>query len=236
MHGFAGWLLMGAGSLPSRPPAPAPLELTWLASTSEAPAIGSPAPATTQPASTTPAATRVAPVDPLLPPPQAQEPVQTGPVTPPPGGMTSEDRPAAPSTPQDAAQVNNAAGLPSASQAPSTAPPGKGETGRAPGPDGLPAAPTPTLSIRAVSYLVPPELVYPLASRRAQEEGRAWVRLLVDASGAPQQVRLETSSGHPRLDEAALATATATRFRPHTENGTARAFWVLMPFVFELEN
>lgn len=98
------------------------------------------------------------------------------------------------------------------------------------------AAMPPMLSIRAVSYLVPPELVYPPASRRAQEEGRAWVRLLVDAAGAPQQARIEHSSGHVRLDEAALATATATRFRPHTENGVARAFWVLMPFVFELEN
>jgi protein TonB len=92
-----------------------------------------------------------------------------------------------------------------------------------------------TLSIGVVSYLMPPRLEYPPGARRAQEEGRVQVRVLVDAAGLPQTVELRQGSGHARLDDAALATARATRFRPHTEDGVPKPFWVLMPFVFQLE-
>lgn len=98
-----------------------------------------------------------------------------------------------------------------------------------------PAGPR-TLDIQRVRYRVPPVLVYPPASRRAQEEGQVQVRLLVDVSGLPTQVELARSSGHARLDEAALASAGLSRFHPHTENGQPRPFRVLVPFVFELEN
>lgn len=103
------------------------------------------------------------------------------------------------------------------------------------------AAPAPppeqprTVSISAVSYLEPPVLQYPLASRRAREQGQVQVRLLVDVQGRPQQANVVRTSGFPRLDDAALATARATRFRPHTEDGVPRAFWVVMPLLFELD-
>ena len=51
----------------------------------------------------------------------------------------------------------------------------------------------------------------------------------------PQQMQLTRSSGFASLDEAALATVRATRFKPYTENGLPQPFWVLMPLVFELE-
>ncbi|RPH46950.1 MAG: energy transducer TonB [Burkholderiales bacterium] len=82
----------------------------------------------------------------------------------------------------------------------------------------------------------PPHLDYPIAARRAREEGRVHVRVLVDASGLPAQTLVVQSSGHPRLDASALAAAQSTRFRPHTENGVALPFWVVMPLIFELEN
>jgi protein TonB len=62
------------------------------------------------------------------------------------------------------------------------------------------------------------------------------VRVLVDARGAPQQMVLLRPSGFARLDEAALATVRATRFKPYTENGVALPFWVVMPLIFELDN
>jgi protein TonB len=101
-----------------------------------------------------------------------------------------------------------------------------------------PATPPPpkTIAITAVDYLTPPQLSYPLASRRLREEGAVQVRVLVDARGAPQQMQLVRSSGSARLDEAALATVRATRFKPYTENGVALPFWVVMPLIFELEN
>jgi protein TonB len=92
------------------------------------------------------------------------------------------------------------------------------------------------VSIGAVRYLSPPVLDYPIAARRAREEGRVHVRVLVDAEGRPAQTQVVRSSGFQRLDASALATVAATRFRPYTENGVALPFWVVMPLVFELEN
>ncbi|GMV00346.1 MAG: hypothetical protein AMXMBFR52_00020 [Burkholderiales bacterium] len=102
-----------------------------------------------------------------------------------------------------------------------------------------PAPPTPapkSLSIRAVEYLSLPVLRYPNASRRMMEEGRVEVRVLVDVAGAPRETVVVHSSGYPRLDEAALATVRATRFKPYAENGVPMPFWVVMPLIFELES
>ncbi|MBE7417274.1 MAG: TonB family protein [Ideonella sp.] len=104
----------------------------------------------------------------------------------------------------------------------------------APAPPSPPAPPT--IAITAVEYLTPPVLTYPAAARRAREQGQVHVRVLVDARGTPQQTTLIRSSGHARLDEAALATVRRTRFKPYTENGLPLPFWVVMPLVFELEN
>lgn len=108
-------------------------------------------------------------------------------------------------------------------------------------PTPAPPAPAPSpapkdLSIRAVEYLTLPVLRYPPASRRLLEEGRVDVRVLVDARGAPRETVVVRSSGYPRLDEAALATVRATRFKPYAENGVAMPFWVVMPLIFELES
>lgn len=109
----------------------------------------------------------------------------------------------------------------------------------APEPMAVAAPPPPpaprTIEITAVEYLTPPVLNYPLASRRAQEQGQVHVRVLVDARGAPQQMSVIRSSDFARLDESALATVRATRFKPYTENGTPLPFWVVMPLVFELQ-
>jgi protein TonB len=92
------------------------------------------------------------------------------------------------------------------------------------------------VQIGAVAYLTPPVLHYPPAARRSGEEGRVHVRVLVDATGHPRDAEIVRSSGHARLDEAALLTVRATRFRPYTENGVALPFRVVMPLVFELES
>lgn len=100
----------------------------------------------------------------------------------------------------------------------------------------LPAPPAArTVSITSVEYLVEPVLDYPLASRRLGEQGVVQVSVLVDARGRPEDMQVLRSSGYPRLDEAALDTVRATRFRPYTEDGVARPFRVVMPLVFELE-
>jgi protein TonB len=97
------------------------------------------------------------------------------------------------------------------------------------------ASPERQVSITQVEYLAPPVLLYPLASRRLREQGLVHVRVRVDERGHPDRLLIVHSSGAVRLDEAALATVRATRFKPYTEDGVAMPFWVVMPLVFELE-
>jgi protein TonB len=98
-----------------------------------------------------------------------------------------------------------------------------------------PPPPPRTISISQVRYLRAPEPAYPLASRRAHEEGRVEIQVLVDATGATAQASVLRSSGHERLDEAGLAAVRGARFVPYTEDGIARPFWVVVPLVFELD-
>lgn len=98
----------------------------------------------------------------------------------------------------------------------------------------VPPAPPKTVSITEVEYLTPPQLNYPMASQRLRESGTVLVRVTVDARGLPAQMVITRSAGFQRLDDAALATVRATRFKPRTENGVAVPFTVNMPLIFEL--
>lgn len=96
-----------------------------------------------------------------------------------------------------------------------------------------PAAPQ-TVSISQLGYLVPPNPIYPARARRAGEQGSVMVRVLVDIAGRPSQVSLQTSSGHPALDESAVSAVRQAQFRPYAERGVAQAVWVLVPINFVL--
>ncbi|WP_418317732.1 energy transducer TonB [Piscinibacter sakaiensis] len=87
----------------------------------------------------------------------------------------------------------------------------------------------------AVRYLVKPAPRYPLASRRLRETGTVILQVLVDAAGLPRQIVLVKSSGHPLLDEAAIAAMREARFQPYSENGVALTVWApVAPIIFEL--
>lgn len=176
-----------------------------------------------------PPAPVVAPVSQPVPPrPARPQPARPRPVPAPPAVSVADTAPAAqvatpePVTPSPVEPIAQPVAEAAVAAAVATPPP-------------PPPAPK-TVAITAVQYLMPPVLEYPLASRRLQEQGRVDVRLLVDARGLPQQAQVVRSSGHARLDEAALAAVRATRFKPYTENGMPQPFWVVMPLVFELEN
>jgi len=96
-----------------------------------------------------------------------------------------------------------------------------------------PAAPR-TVSASQLGYIVPPNPIYPARSRKAGEQGNVMVRVLVDVTGRPAQVSLQTSSGHPELDQSALSAVRAAQFRPYAEGGIAQAVWVLVPINFVL--
>lgn len=86
-----------------------------------------------------------------------------------------------------------------------------------------------------VQYLTPPPLEYPRASRRIGEAGKVLVRVFITEDGLPRQVQVTQSSGHARLDEAAVAAVHKARFKPYTEDGHATAGWAFIPLTFDLE-
>ena len=92
----------------------------------------------------------------------------------------------------------------------------------------------PLVDAQAVGYLVPPAPRYPPASRRAREEGEVLLRVLIDVDGRPSEVRILRSSGHARLDEAAVDAVGAALFRPYVAAGRARAAYVRVPVEFAL--
>jgi protein TonB len=102
-------------------------------------------------------------------------------------------------------------------------------------PPAPPAEPR-TVSASSVQYLRPPAPVYPRASRRQGEAGRVTLRVLIDEQGRPAELRVQSTSGYARLDEAALKALRDARFRPYAENGVAQRVWALVPIHFDLEN
>lgn len=165
------------------------------------------------------------PPQPLPPPPPPPVVPRTLPPPPPPVIAT-----AAP--PQDAP--------PAAMVVPPPPPPAPVAAPAEPAAPPAPPAPAPAPAVRtipatAVSYLEPPAPVYPLASKRLRETGEVLVRVEIGADGRARQALVSRSSGHARLDNAALTAVRAARFRPYTENGVALVVWSTVPIQFELE-
>ena len=82
---------------------------------------------------------------------------------------------------------------------------------------------TTAASIKPASHIgghlnnLPPP--YPQLALEAGEQGSVGIRAVVEPNGRPSNVRLARSSGHRRLDMAALAAAKKYRFTPATQNG-----------------
>jgi len=85
------------------------------------------------------------------------------------------------------------------------------------------------------AYLRNPAPRYPLASRRAGEQGTVTLRVLVMLDGLASRVAVEKSSGSPHLDAAALEAVKAWRFTPARQGADAVESWMLVPIVFRLE-
>lgn len=76
---------------------------------------------------------------------------------------------------------------------------------------------------------------YPPSSRRAGEAGTVVLEVLVNVNGRIDDVRVKTSSGFPKLDEAAMREARrAWRAVPGTENGKPIAMWAPFAVTFKL--
>ncbi len=76
---------------------------------------------------------------------------------------------------------------------------------------------------------------YPDEARRKGWEGTVLVAALVGADGAVRSVRVERSSGHPCLDDAAIEAARDWRFSPATLDGAPVEEEVQVPIRFVLQ-
>ena len=85
-----------------------------------------------------------------------------------------------------------------------------------------------------VAYLNNPPPEYPRMSRRAGEQGKVILKVLVNTDGSPSTVELSKSSGFERLDNAALAAVKQWRFEPARKGGKAISAYVLVPMPFIL--
>src|SRR5262245_20718852 len=75
---------------------------------------------------------------------------------------------------------------------------------------------------------------YPELSRRLQEEGTVELEIEILQNGAVRSVEVARSSGHRRLDDAALAAARTWRFNPRTGGPDVQV--ILHRVVFRLVN
>jgi len=121
---------------------------------------------------------------------------------------------------------------PSAAHLP-PAPPAAPELPVAAAPQPAPVPVTPP--IFNAGYLDNPPPAYPALSRRAGEQGRVILRVLVSAAGRAEDIEVRTSSGHARLDEAARETVKGWRFVPARRGEQPVPAWVLIPISFRLE-
>ena len=92
-----------------------------------------------------------------------------------------------------------------------------------------------TAPIFAADYLDNPAPPYPALARRAGEQGRVMLRVLVNPGGNADEVEIRTSSGHRRLDESARDTVRRWRFVPAKRGDEPGPAGVLIPISFRLE-
>jgi len=102
------------------------------------------------------------------------------------------------------------------------------------------AAPVFTPFTVAPSILNVPEVqramlrAYPAVLRDAGVGGTVRVYFFIDESGEVQDRRVDQSSGHPALDEAALAVADVYRFSPALNRDDPVPVWVSFPVTFRV--
>jgi protein TonB len=95
----------------------------------------------------------------------------------------------------------------------------------------LDADPWPYKKRRAADY-------YPDQSKRAEEEGRVLVKFRLDSDGHPASgtVEISSSSGFPRLDQAAIKMIAEESFFPKCSGGKPVVTTPILPVEFSLTN
>lgn len=84
-------------------------------------------------------------------------------------------------------------------------------------------------------HLKNPPPSYPRLSKRMREEGVVILELWVLEDGTVAEITVRTSSGYPRLDNAALIAVSKWRYTPATRNGEAMAYRYEQPIEFAMK-
>ena len=73
-------------------------------------------------------------------------------------------------------------------------------------------------------------------SRRLGEQGKVLLNVHIMPDGSVSQIKLHTSSGFPRLDEAAIETVAKWKYIPAKQGNEPIAFWYKQPISFVLNS
>lgn len=91
------------------------------------------------------------------------------------------------------------------------------------------------LPVTHAQYLNNPHPAYPRQSKRLGEHGTVLLSVEIDVDGTAAQVKVQNSSGYPRLDRTALETVLEWRFIAGKKAGVPQKMWVNIPINFVLE-
>jgi len=84
------------------------------------------------------------------------------------------------------------------------------------------------------AYLNNPAPAYPMQARRMGEQGKVLLKVLVSQDGKAETVKVDTSSGHHKLDQAAIEAVKKWSFVPAKRSNQPISAYVLVPVNFTL--
>lgn len=100
-----------------------------------------------------------------------------------------------------------------------------------------PEAPAPVTPPRTdATHLNNPAPQYPALSRRLGEQGRVMLDVYILPDGSVGEIKLNRSSGFPRLDNAALQAVKTWKYVPAKRGDKPIPFWYVQPVSFVLNN
>jgi protein TonB len=84
------------------------------------------------------------------------------------------------------------------------------------------------------AYLNNPAPAYPMLARKMGEQGKVLLKVLVSQDGKAETVKVDTSSGHHKLDQAAIEAVKRWSFVPAKRSNQPISAYVLVPVNFTL--
>jgi protein TonB len=118
------------------------------------------------------------------------------------------------------------------------APQADGRSGTAPAPPvahGAPAQAPPALQEATPEYDRNPPPEYPRRARQLGIEGTVVLEVRVNPTGGAEEVKIAASSGNSLLDQSALRSVAAWRFKPARRGDLPVAAWVQVPIRYTLK-